>query len=124
MSVQEHSLHNKQPTDDIPSPPTSDNEHDFSLTDLLQPTMTLEQIKIIELALAKIKSKRDALLSNDQQGGGTILSYDWTVVAKQMAKALTTTCNKQQPTMTTEMTSPTFITDDTPMSMALLHLLP
>jgi hypothetical protein len=47
---------------------TSDNEHDFSLIDLLQPTMTLEQIRIIEVALAKIKTKRDALLSNEQQG--------------------------------------------------------
>jgi hypothetical protein len=69
MSVQEHSLREKQSTmDNIPSPPASDNEHDFSLTDLLQPTMTLEQIKIIEMALAKIKSKRDALLLNEQEG--------------------------------------------------------
>ncbi|KAI8335537.1 hypothetical protein BC941DRAFT_430588 [Chlamydoabsidia padenii] len=96
MSVQEQSLCEKQSTTvNIPSPPASDNEHDFSLTDLLQPTMTPEQIKIIELALAKIKSKRDALLLNEQEGGGTILSYDWAMVAKQMAKALTTTCNKQ-----------------------------
>ncbi|CAO3589554.1 unnamed protein product [Absidia cylindrospora] len=69
--------------------------NEFSLTDLLQPTMTLEQIKIIEMALAKIKSKRDALLLNEQHGGSTIPSYDWSMVAKQMAKALTTTCNKQ-----------------------------
>lgn len=71
MSVQKH-LGSHQPTqpavDMTPSPSTSDNEHDFSLIDLLQPTMTLEQIRIIELALAKIKSKRDALLSNEQQG--------------------------------------------------------
>lgn len=68
MSVQEQRLQEKQPMDNIPSPPASDNEHEFSLTDLLQPTMTLEQIKIIEMALAKIKSKRDALLLNEQQG--------------------------------------------------------
>ncbi|KAI8343064.1 hypothetical protein BC941DRAFT_498176 [Chlamydoabsidia padenii] len=114
MSTQKHlGLHEqKQPNVGIiPSPPTSDNEHDFSLTDLLKPTMTLEQIKIIEMALAKIKSKRDALLSNEQQGSGnTILAYDWTLVAKQMAKALTTTCNnnkKQQPLTNTSSMGPT-----------------
>ncbi|ORX43096.1 hypothetical protein DM01DRAFT_1340869 [Hesseltinella vesiculosa] len=88
MSIQEP---NDKP---LPSPPAADNDKTFSLTDLLQPSMTLEQIKIIELALQKIKSKRDALLSKETQGGNTIPSYDWTLVAKQMAKALTSTCQK------------------------------